>query len=250
MPGVGSLETTGAAASETAGRRIVPVRRLVSGRALVGALLVASAAVVAFAVHLDATRGPQEAYVVARAPVAAGTRLDDLERVRELFGVAMLDLGASVGGRAVAGRDVDALVGQVVLAPLEAGDLLHQTALGDRRGPGAEGYALSFALPRSAAVGGDLRPGEHVDVLATSGAGAGTPTTEIVGRVTLLAVVQDDRGLVGSSALTELTVALESSAEVRALAHAVSTADLLVVRSPSAAASASPGGARGGERRE
>ncbi|MFU8839622.1 MAG: hypothetical protein ACNA8R_02740 [Nitriliruptoraceae bacterium] len=222
---------------ERAGRRISPARGLPGGRAVIGALLVAAAAVVTFAAYLDATAAPTVRYVVATAQVEPGTRLGSMTEVGERFGTIALDLPPEVATGVVLGTEVEQLVGQIVLAPLQSGDLLARThVVGD--GGVADAQTLSFSLPRRAAVAGSLRPGERIDVLATYGSGEGAYTAFVVRGVPLLRVAAPDGGPLGDASEVLLTVAVSSLEDVQALGHAVTAADLLVTRSTARAGDA------------
>jgi hypothetical protein len=215
---------------DASARRIRPPRRLPGGRAVVGALLVTAAAVATFAAYLDATSPPTGRYVVATATIEPGTRLGSLGEVGERFGTVALELSSEVAARAIPASGVDALVGQIVVTPLEPGDLLSRTQLIDDEGvDGAQ--TLSFALPRTAAVGGELRPGERIDVLATFGSGDRAYTAYIVRGIPLLRVAAADGGPLGDSPDLTLTVAVSALREVQALGHAVNTAEVFVTRS-------------------
>ncbi|TVP74145.1 MAG: hypothetical protein EA340_01650 [Nitriliruptor sp.] len=228
----GTGSSPGAAGEDRAreGRTIRPPRSLPGGRAVVGALLIAAAAVVTFAAYLDATSAPTRSYVVATAPVEPGTRLGDMAEVSERFGTIALDLSDEVAARVLPASAVDSLVGQVVVTPLQPGDLLTRTQLVDDGG--AEGaQTLSFSLPRTAAVAGALRPGERVDVLATFGSGDGAYTAYVVRGVPLLGISAPDGGPLGGSSELTLTVAVSALRDVQALGHAVNTAEVFVTRS-------------------
>lgn len=215
---------------DAGGRRIRPPRSLPGGRAVVGALLVAAAAVATFAAYLDATAGPTGRYVVATATIEPGTRLRSLGDVGERFGTVALELPSELAARAVPDSGVDDLVGQVVVTPLQPGDLLTRTQLVEDGGvDGAQ--TLSFSLPRAAAVAGALRPGERVDVLATFGTGDGAYTAYVVRGIPLLRVASADGGPLGESTDLTLTVAVSALREVQALGHAVNTAEVFVTRS-------------------
>jgi hypothetical protein len=216
--------------AERTGRRIGPTRGLPGGRAVVGALLVIIAAVVTFAAYLDATAAPTARYVVATASVEPGTRLASLAEVGERFGTIALDLPPEVADGVVPGAAVEQLIGRVVLAPLQPGDLLNRTQIADGGGV-ADAHTLSFALPRRSAVAGTLRAGERVDVLATYGSGEGAYTAYIVRGVPVLRVSAPDGGPLGDASEVLLTVAVGALEDVQALGHAVTTAELLVTRS-------------------
>ena len=211
-------------------RRIRPPRSLPGGRAVVGALLVAAAAVATFAAYLDATAAPTGRYVVATATIEPGTRLRSLGDVGERFGTVALELSSEVAARAIPASDVDALVGRSLVAPLQPGDLLTWTQLAEDSGVD-EAQTLSFALPRNAAVAGLLQPGERIDVLATFGSGDSAYTAYVVRGVPLLRVAAADGGPLGDSPEVTLTVAVSALREVQALGHAVNTAEVFVTRS-------------------
>ena len=237
----GTGSSTAAAGDDRAheGRTIRPPRSLPGGRAVVGALLVAAAAVVTFAAYLDATAAPTRSYLVAAAPIEPGTRLGSMAEVSERFGTIALDLADEVAARVVPASAVEGLVGQVVVTPLQPGDLLTRTQLVDDGG--AEGaQTLSFSLPRTAAVAGALRPGERVDVLATFGSGDGAYTAYVVRGVPLLGVTAPDGGPLGGGSELTLTVAVSNLRDVQALGHAVNTAEVFVTRSTATLGSDDP----------
>jgi hypothetical protein len=206
-----------------AGRRISRPRTLPGGRAVVGALLIAGAAVLVFAAYLDATSEPSTRYLVANDAIPAGTVIADVATAESLFSSAPLALIDTVAQRAVAAEDVESLVGQTIVATLDRGDLVQRSVLLDgQRVSGA--HVMSFAVGAADAVAGSLSPGETIDVVATSG-GRGEPSTGYVVRgVPVLAV---DAGSGGSNVI--LTVALDDVEQVQALGHAVKTADVFVV---------------------
>jgi hypothetical protein len=217
-----------------AGRAVRRARTLPGGRAVVGALLVAAAAVGVFAAYLHATAEPSTSYLVARATVEPGTRLDSIGTVADLFEARAIDLDVDLARRAIRLEDAESLVGRLVLSPLEPGDLLPRSALVADGGV-ADAHKLSFAIDRSAALAGDLKVGERLDVLATYGSGADAYTAYIVRGVPLVARSGEASGGGalggrGGGPLT-LTVAVTSPEDVQALAHAVAAAEIVVVRS-------------------
>jgi hypothetical protein len=234
-PGGGPREAAdvdpGAAAPR---RRLTRARSLPGGRAVVGALLVAASAVGIFAAYLQATAAPATSYLLADRTIEPGTRLTSLEEVTAAVGRAAIELPPTAAARAIPLEDLETLVGQVVVAPVERGDLLTRSAF-VHDGGATEAHTLSFALPVADAVAGALRPGERIDVVATHGAGGETSTQLIVSGVPLVAVDALDGG-VGTGAHQTLTVAVDAVDDVLALSHAVATAELRVVRSTSRAA--------------
>lgn len=219
-------------------QRIERRRTLPGGRAVVGALLVAAAAVSVFGAHLRATAEPGTRYLVAAGDIEVGTRIDP-DNLDRLFGQAPIELPPVLAERSVRLEDREWLVGQVVVAPLVHGDLLTRSAVVVDDGADA-GFAISFPIPAAAAVAGSLRRGEHVDILATYGSGESAATTYVAVGVPLLAVEGAGDTSFGANDTRTLTVRLADREQVQALAHAVAGADVVVTRSPMDAAQAGP----------
>lgn len=213
-----------------AGRRVRRNRSLPGGRAVVGALLVTAAAVATFAAYLGATAEPTTSYLVATEPVEPGTRFADGDELRAVFGSLTMELASPLRERAIPTEELDSLIGRVLVAPLSGGDLVTRTSVVDDGGV-APAQTLSLALPRDAAVGGTLRPGERIDVLATYGSSDSAYTAYVVRGVPLLRVTGPDGGQLGTASEVVLTVAVTELAHVQALGHAISTAAVFVTRS-------------------
>jgi Flp pilus assembly protein CpaB len=215
------------------GRSVRRARTLPGGRAVVGALLVTAAAVSVFAAYLNATAEPDTSYLVASTTIDPGTRLTDITAVAERFEARPLDLDPDLAARAVALDDAGSLVGRLVVAPLEPGELLSRSAIVADGGV-ADAQTLSFPIDRASALAGALRPGERIDVLATYGSGDGAYTVYVVRGAPLVARGDEAGGsglAGGGGGPLVLTVAVSSPEDVQALAHAVATADLVVTRS-------------------
>lgn len=203
----------------------LPVRRRAGGpggRAVLGGLLVATALVGLFA---TATSGGNsgKSYVVAGRPIAAGTRLQpaDLTSVR-------LRLSPALRTRAFS-REAT-LLGSTLLAPLSPGELVQAGAV--VRGPAeAPTREESFTVER-----GQISPGlianVRVDVLATYGTGNEAFTTAVVRRARVVSLDRSRGGMADGP--TVVTVALESSSDALALAHATALGKITVVRAPGA----------------
>lgn len=230
-PGAASGPPAAATDGPSAGSRrtIRRARGLPGGRAVVGAFLVAAAALGVFAAYLDAVGAPETRFVVARETVDPGTRIADAEVLAELFELRPIALEGQLAANAVPAGEVEQLLGQLVMVPLAPGDLLLRSGVvSDGGAAGSE--QLSFAIDPSAALGGRLRAGERIDVLATYGSGASAWTAYVVRGVPLVQVSGGEGGALGAGPLT-LTVALRDPSEVLALTHAVQTADVVVTRS-------------------
>lgn len=198
---------------------------------MVGALLVTVAVVGVVAAHLAATATPDTRFLAVLEDVPAGTLLGDAAAVEERFEAVPLDLPPAVADAVVSLDDVEGLVGQRVVVDLRAGDLLLSSALGPEDvGPGSS--TLTFALPPEAAVGAQLSAGDLIDVVATVGSGETATTAYVVRAAPLLEIVASAGagGLGGEQ--VRLTVSLEDQQEVQALAHALATGTVVVVRSP------------------
>jgi Flp pilus assembly protein CpaB len=190
-------------------------RALPSGRAALGALLVAVAAVGTFAAASGATADPRRPYVVARTDLAVGHRIE-----RSDLAVGRMQLPGFVQ----AFRPVDAsrLLGTVVVGAVARGGLLQRA---DVRGRSPLGPEVSFAIDPARAVGGDLQPGELVDILATADA---SPTTVVV-RAARVVSARSKGGLAGGDSLV-VTVDVPTADAAVALAHAVDAGHITVVR--------------------
>ena len=227
---VAERDTVEVASSNGAGRTLRRHRGLPSGRAVVGGLLVAVAGVGVFGAWLSATAGPTSSYVVASHDIAPGHRVTraDLALVR-------LRLPASLRARAF--DDVGVLVGATTLGPLardelvQAGDLVRSASPGTRE--------LSFPVDADRALGGHLRPGEQVDVIATYGSGADAYTL-VVARAVRIVDVELGRGTLGDRSRVVLTIALERNDDDLALVHAAQAGEVSVVRATGSPAGAAP----------
>lgn len=196
------------------------------GRAVVGGFLVAAAAVATFAAYVNATSGPEHSWVVAAGDVAAGQELTANE-----LAVITMDLPEELAGRAF--DDPEALLGALALAPMTRYDLIQASHVAEGRN-GLDLEELSFPIDPARAVGGTLRRGDRVDVVASYR--GSDPVTEVVaGDVLLLDVDQGEAGI-GTSGSVTLTVGVADRGAVLALAHGLSHADLLVVRTAGSAA--------------
>ncbi len=157
---------------------------------------------------------------MASGEIAAGEPLElgDLA-------VAAIDLPPELAGRAF--DDPDALVGAVALAPLSRYDLVLASHVAEGRGA-VDHEELSFAIDASRAVGGALRRGDRVDVVAAYRDGDGLAEV-IATDVEVLDTGEADT-TIGTAGDLTLTVGVVDRAAVLAIAHAVANAELLVVR--------------------
>jgi Flp pilus assembly protein CpaB len=195
-----------------------------SGRALIGGLLVAVAALGIFAAYQAARGGPSTQFVVAAGDIAPGSRL-----APDQLRLEPIELPEEVAAGAF--TDVDDLIGDVALAAVAAGELVQASAIADAPADGSSGYTMSFAIDADRAVGGDLRPGERVAILVTYIGGQTAETRTVVDDATVLQFERADEGaLSGALGETVLTVQIPAGADPLALAHAARVGEITVVR--------------------
>jgi Flp pilus assembly protein CpaB len=223
--------TNGRAAA--APRSIERRRGLPAGRAVVGGLLVALAAIGIFAAYTGATDGPSASYAVVARDVGIGSVIRP-----EDVAVRAMDLPATVAGRAF--RSAADLTGAIALAPLARGELVQRGEVSHDRTKGPA-HQVSFALDRDRAVDGALQPGDRVDVLATYGSSDSAYTIVVVRGARVLQGSAADASGLGSSRSVVLTLAVTSADDVLAVAHAARAAQVTVVRTTMA------GGDRGAD---
>jgi Flp pilus assembly protein CpaB len=191
---------------------------------VVGGLLVAASAVGLFAAATGSDQGPSHSYVVARADLPAGARLQasDLE-------LAPMELAPAVRVRVF--DDAQVLVGATLVAPLGAGELVQSSAVVARKGD-ASSRELSFTVERGRLNPG-MKQGERADLLATYGSGNDAFTMVVV-RSALLLVIDRPRTSAGDGGPTTVTVAVDDPNDVLALAHALQLGKITLVRSTGA----------------
>ena len=191
-------------------------RTLPGGRAALGALLIAVAAVGTFTAASGATEDPRQSFVVARGDVAVGQRLSEGD-----LATARLDLPAFMRGRAYRPDELDDLVGSVALGPIGRGELVQRSAVAAARA-GRQG---SFPIDPARAVGGSLRAGEFVDVVATLDG-----KTRVVVERAQVASLRERGGLGGGDSLI-VTLDIASAEAAVAVVNALDKGDLTLVRS-------------------
>lgn len=195
-----------------------------NARAVLGGALVAMAMLGAFALATgDRAPEPPERVVAARS-LAPGAVLsaDDLALAPVLLPTQVDE---------AAHGSIEALVGAVVLGPVGEGEIVQRAAVrtGSTDEQGGPRPELTVAMEPARALGGRLRPGERVDLLATYGSGADARTSVAAHDATVLDVQGADDGALGPSG--EHAVTFEVAAEeVLAVAHAAEVGQLRLVR--------------------
>ena len=194
-------------------------RGLPGGRAVVGGVLMAVAAVGVYLAYDRASTGASQTVVVAARDLPAGHVLD-ADDVRPV--------DADLPDSAADGTfpSADALVGRVVLGPISEGEILQAGSITDDPAvPDLHEVALN--LPRGQLAVGRLKEGERVDVFATSD----DRTTSVVRGAVVVQLEADDAGSLTSTREVTLVVAVPSGDAVAALVHALRTGEVTVVRS-------------------
>ncbi len=199
------------------GPRVQRRRGLPSGRAVVGGLLMALAAVGTFLAYAGANADHTVDVLVASHALRTGHVItaEDVElvavevpdRVRGLFGAPT------------------AAIGRVVVAPVDPGEFLLASATVVEP-DGADTLELSVSVPAGRAVDG-LRPGERVDVFSTW-------SSDVTELIAVDARVLDVRGAAGgvldSGGSIVVRLALRDFAQVEALVHAQAAGDITMIR--------------------
>jgi Flp pilus assembly protein CpaB len=205
-----------------AARRLTPRTGLPGGRAALGGLLVALAALALFVALSQSGRHQDTSYVVAARSLPQGATLTPSDLTIR-HGAVDEDLRPRTVARL---RDA---VGRVLLGPVSAGDPLLRHQLADA-GAAEVAPQLSFAVSPERALGGTLRVGDHLRVLVTYGQDADAPTQVAAPDVEVLDVRQGSDEALGSSSALVVTVAVPRDQDATALARASSAGKLTLVR--------------------
>lgn len=201
-------------------------RGLPGGRAVLGGVLMAAAAVGVYLAYDQASAHPTESVVVATHAIRVGEVLapDDLDTIQA-------DLPAGAADATFA--SVDAVIGRVVLGPIADGEIVQAGSVTDQRRAAAL-HEVAISLPRANLAVGRLKQGERVDVFVTYD----ETTTSVVRGAEVVEITADDGGSLTSSRDVTLVVAVPSGDVVAAVVHALRTGDVTVVRSTFADATA------------
>lgn len=213
---------------QVAGRRPA----LPNGRAVVGGLLVAAAAVGTYGAWAGADDPPSARYVVTTRDLTVGEVVDptDVELVA-------IDVPDGLAERAFDASEL--VVGQRTVAPLAAGELVQRSAVvapdgaSAAGGGAAPGRQLSFAIDEADALAGTLEVGEPVDVLVTYGGTSADSVTEVVATGAVVAGLpggDDDLGS-GSGGQLVVLLSLAEGTDVLAVTNAVRQGSVTLVRS-------------------
>ncbi len=221
-PPVGGLDE----AADRPTRSIRPRRPWPGTRAAAGGLLVALAGLGLFIAFNQANTPPTTLYLVAREPIAPGTVL-----TTDLVGGQRMELPDSLASGAFTMTDDALVLGSVALESVAPGELIQRSDVRATDSTAAVApYEMSFRIEADRAVNGTLRPGEHIDILATVGSGATAPTDLIDTDVLVIGVSNSgDSSLAGNRQV--ITIALDTTQQVVALTSATDKGTLTLVRS-------------------
>ncbi len=142
-------------------------------------------------------------------------------------------------------RELETVLGRELAAPISEGAPL---ARGSLEASGSGPAAFTLVVPALRALGGALRPGDRVTVLATFESGAGAKARAIARGLRVLTVGETPEGLDRASASIPVTVALSdpSLAAGLALANTEGKIDLLREGGRARTAPIPPASAAGG----
>jgi Flp pilus assembly protein CpaB len=201
------------------GRVIQRRAGLPEGRAVLGALLMAIAAVGVFLASTDASEGPSDELVVASTAIRPGEQIaaDDLRLLEA-------ELPGSARGATFA--TIDEVVGRVALGPIDAGEIVQAGSLTSERAT-TPAHEVALTLPRGQVAVGRLKEGERVDVFVTYE----ERTTSVVRGAEVVQIATASDGSLTSDREIGIVVAVPSGEAVAALVHALRTGDVTVVRS-------------------
>lgn len=196
--------------------------RGLAGRVSAGHVLMVVAGVLAFLANFVLLRGGDDSVPVLAAAV-------DLQPGRLVGGgdlrTVRLSAGGEVLGSLIAGDALDTVVGKVVVRRLSAGELFRPDDLGT---PAASLGRRAMAVPVEPdhAVGGSLRVGDRIDVIAVASGLA----EYVLSAAEVLDVSSGDRGAFAAPGSFYVVVAVDADGALR-LAEAIRAGTLEVVRS-------------------
>lgn len=203
---------------------VPPARRverrvgLPSGRAVIGGLLMALAAVGTFLAYAEATADDSVDVLIAARPLRIGDTLTAAD-------VELVPVELPAEARGLFG-DPDAAIGRQMVAAVDEGEFLHASATVDPV-DGDEALEIAVSIPGNRAVSG-LRAGERVDIFSTWG---GDVTELIAVDARVLEFGGDSSVLLSGSDQVVVRLALADFSQVEAIVHAQAAGDITMIRS-------------------
>ena len=188
---------------------------------MVGGLLVTLAAMLAWWTATGGQGGPAQTYLVASHALGPGERIGpgDTRTVA-------VDLPDPLRTRLFA--HADGLEGAVALGPIDAGELIQAGSISTAKQPPER--ELAFAVSSTWAVGGDLRPGDQIDVFATYGDGTSSQTIRVLTKATIRRLAAAGGDGLGETRSQTITVALGSEIAAESVINATRASTITVVR--------------------
>lgn len=191
--------------------RAIARTRRIDMRVVVGLLL--------FVVGILATSGlirqAQE-----RTPVLVATQALQPGHTVEVGDLRVAEVGLSPGVASLSASELDAVVGRVVTAPVEAGQVMTPGAMSSGPPLAAGEVAISVGVAPQHAAGGSLQAGDRVTLLATEDPDRPTArTSELLSDVEVI-TVQQEQGPAADPLLTvTLAIASDDAAAVAQAAN-------------------------------
>jgi hypothetical protein len=209
------------------GRAIVRRPGLPTGRAILGALLVALAIIGLFVAYQEAAQAPSTTFAVVSTDVAAGAVLTEAD-------VSLQAMELSPDVAAITLNQLSQVRGAVALAPLRPGQLLQiDDVLLPGNTAGAEAapsFEFSLSLDPSRSLAGALQVGEVVDLVGTFGDGLGCSVVVAQDAIVRRVSTSGDE-LLGPAGEITLTLAIDQPDRLLQTIYAIDEAALTVVRS-------------------
>lgn len=206
---------------QAAARAPLRSRRLLQPVPLAGIVLMLIGLLVVYGYTAAATRRTPVLVAAHDLPAGATIRLTDLRSSR-------IAADGDVLATLVTVTEEQSVVGRRLAVPVAGGEPLPVSALAS---PSATPAAFTLVLAVGHALGGGVRPGDHVSVLATFSSPSGAATTQVLARnLVVLSVGQAPAIGDPNQSTIPVTVALPNARLASRLALANSTAKLDLLR--------------------
>ena len=213
---------------EAGENRIVDLsRRLPNGRAMLGGVLVAVAAIALFAAANAGSSEPTTSYVVTSRNVNAGQVISTTD-----VSLIAMDLPEAVARHALGHPRL--VIGTIALDRIPAGSVVHrtQTAAGSR----THGKPLlSFSISADRAAAGDLSAGDRIDVLVTWDHTTDGDTEVVARNLPVIDVTKPGRDALGDDAKLTVSINVANGTDLVPLTRAIRAGQLTLVRTTGAA---------------
>lgn len=156
-----------------------------------------------------------------RTPVLVATRALQPGDTIEDGDLRVAEVGLSPGIASLSASELDAVVGRVLAAPVEAGQVMTLGAIGSGPSLAVGEVAISVGVAPQHAAGGSLRSGDRVALLATEDPDRPTARTSVLLSDTEVIAVQQEQGP-GVDPLLTVTLAIASD-DAAAVAQAANS---------------------------